>query len=58
MPELINLPTELITIIGSFLETSDVGSLRLANQELKQKISASFCILLKTVKASLIGVSI
>jgi hypothetical protein len=58
MPELIDLPTELITIIGSFLEFSDVGSLRLANQELKQKISASFCLLLKTVKLSLIGVSI
>jgi len=58
MPELIDLPTDLITIIGSFLESSDVGSLRLANQELKQKISASFCLLLKTVKVSLIGVSI
>lgn len=58
MPELIDLPTELITIIGLFLESSDVGSLRLANQELKQKISASFCLLLKTVKVSLIGVSI
>jgi hypothetical protein len=58
MPELIHLPTELITIVGSFLESSDVGSLRLANQELKQKMSASFCLLLKTVKVSLIGVSI
>jgi hypothetical protein len=58
MPELIHLPTEVITIIGSFLESSDVGFLRLANQELKQKMSASFCLLLKTVKVSLIGVSI
>ena len=58
MPDLTDLPGELISWIGEYLEAKDVGSLRLTSKDLCGKMSYRFSFLFKTVKVSLIGVSI
>jgi len=58
MPTLTDLPGELISWIGEYLEASDVGSIRLASKDLCKKMSYRFSFLFKTVKVSLIKVSI
>ena len=58
MPNLLSLPTELITLIGSFLKAGVIGLLRLVNKELHTKTWRSFCLRFKTVKVSLIRISI
>ncbi|KAI4908030.1 uncharacterized protein J4E92_010976 [Alternaria infectoria] len=58
MPNLLSLPTELITLIGSFLRAGAIGLLRLVNKELHTKTWRSFCLRFQTVKVSLIRISI
>ncbi|KAG9195011.1 hypothetical protein G6011_00131 [Alternaria panax] len=58
MSELVDLLTELITTIGLFSNASDGGTLRLVNKELQEKMPRIFCLLFKTVKVSLTGISI
>jgi hypothetical protein len=58
MSRLIDLPTELVAIIGSLLQASDIGSPHLLIKRFLEKISNSFQLLFKQVKVSLISTSL
>ena len=58
MPNLNSLPTELVTAIGSYLGPNGTCLLRLINKELHEKTSHDFSLYFKTVRVSLIRISI
>ena len=58
MPNLNSLPTELVTAIGSYLGPNGTCLLRLINKELHEKTSHDFSLYFRTVRVSLIRISI
>jgi hypothetical protein len=58
MSHLANIPTELISHIGTFLPPNSIYSLRLTNTTLNSKISYNFHLLFPTVKVSLTSTSL
>ena len=58
MPNLNSLPTELVAAINSYLVANGTSLLRLVNKGLHERTSRDFCLILKTVRVSLICISI